>query len=189
MLTEREEISPSCGVPLSVRLMPTREIPIFSRGIPPAQSGCRRQRRQILQLSNRGNIAVLIGDNGDKLIVRTHQINDGAMIHGVAAVPGGKYHAVPGPEGEIKRANDMRAGGHSYPTIDKALGRRPGATQHAEIAGNGSKDQVKSFRVPDYLLAERDALAVAREQRALTGYFCGDPPPGYSAPHGKTGLR
>jgi hypothetical protein len=38
-------------------------------------------------------------------------------------------------------------------------------------------------------LAERDALAIAREQRALTGYFCGDPPPGYSALNGKTGLR
>jgi hypothetical protein len=93
-------------------------------------------------------------------------------------------------EGEIKRANDMRAAGCSYPTIDKALGRRPGATQQRlEIAGNGSKDQVKSLRVPDDLLAERDALAIAREQRALTGYFCGDPPPGYSALNGKTGLR
>jgi hypothetical protein len=53
-------------------------------------------------------------------------------------------------EGEIKRANDMRAAGCSYPTIDKALGRRPGATQQRlEIAGNGSKDQVKSLRAPD----------------------------------------
>jgi hypothetical protein len=58
-----------------------------------------------------------------------------------------------------------------------------------EIAGNGSKDHVKGFRAPDNLLAERDALAAAREQRALTGYFCGDPPPGFSALNGKTGLR
>jgi hypothetical protein len=75
-------------------------------------------------------------------------------------------------------------------TIDKALRRPSGATQRRlEFAGYGSKDHVKSFRAPDYLLAERDALASAREQRALTGYFCGDPPPGYSALHGKTGLR
>ena len=93
-------------------------------------------------------------------------------------------------EGEIKRAHDMRAAGSSYPTIDKALGRRVGATQQRlEVAGNGSKDPVKSFRAPDHLLTERDALATAREQRALTEIFCGDPPPGYSALHGKTGLR
>jgi hypothetical protein len=84
----------------------------------------------------------------------------------------------------------MRAAGYSYPTIDKALGRRDGATQQRlEIAGHGSGDHVRRFRVPEGLLAERDALAAAREQRALTGYFCGDPPPGYSALHGKTGLR
>ena len=93
-------------------------------------------------------------------------------------------------EDEIKRANDMRAAGYSYPTIDKALGRRDGATQQRlEIAGHGSGDHVRPFRVPDYLLAEREALAVAREQRALTGYFCGDPPPGYSALHNETGMR
>ena len=93
-------------------------------------------------------------------------------------------------DGEVKRANDMRAAGYSYPTIDKTLGRRPGATQQRlEIAGHGSKDHVKSFRAPDNLLAERDALIAAREQRALTGHFCGDPPPGYSALNGKTGLR
>jgi hypothetical protein len=39
------------------------------------------------------------------------------------------------------------------------------------------------------LLTERDALAAAREQRVLTQYFFGDPPPGYSALNGKTGLR
>jgi hypothetical protein len=47
----------------------------------------------------------------------------------------------------------------------------------------------KSMRAADDLLAERDALAAAREQRALTENFCGDPPPRYSALHGKTGLR
>ena len=84
----------------------------------------------------------------------------------------------------------MRAAGYSYGTIDKALRRPSGATQRRlEIAGYGSKDHVKGFRVPDNLLAERDALIAAREQYALTGYFCGDPPPGYSALQGKTGLR
>jgi hypothetical protein len=38
-------------------------------------------------------------------------------------------------------------------------------------------------------LAEREALAVASNQRTLTEEFCGDPPPGYSALHGKTGQR
>jgi hypothetical protein len=53
--------------------------------------------------------------------------------------------------------------------IDKALGRWVGATQQRlEIAGYGSGDQVRSFRAPKYLLAERDALAGAREQQALT---------------------
>jgi hypothetical protein len=93
-------------------------------------------------------------------------------------------------ESEIKRASDMRAAGYSYPTIDKTLGRRPGATQQRlEIAGNRSKDHVKGFRAPNNLLIERDALIAAREQHALTGQFCGDPPPGYSALYGKTGLR
>jgi hypothetical protein len=91
--------------------------------------------------------------------------------------------------GEVKRANDMRAAGHSYGAIDKALGRRYGATQRRfEIAGYGSRD-FRSNRVQDELLAERDALAAAREQRELTENFYGDPPPGYSALHGKTGLR
>jgi hypothetical protein len=96
----------------------------------------------------------------------------------------------PWTEGEIKRAHDMRAAGYSYGVIDNTLRRRAGSTQRRlEIAGNGSKDHVRSFRVPNGLLAERDALIAAREQHALTGHFCGDPPPGYSALHGKTGLR
>jgi hypothetical protein len=93
-------------------------------------------------------------------------------------------------EDDDKRARDMRAAGYSYGTIDKALRRSAGATQRRlEIAGHRPKDHVKSFHAPDYLLAERDALATAREQRVLTGYFCGDPPPGYSALDGKTGQR
>jgi hypothetical protein len=91
---------------------------------------------------------------------------------------------------ELKHALDLRAAGHSYREIDRALGRWAGATQQRlQIAGYGSRDHVKSFRASDNLLAERDALIAAREQRALTGHFCGDPPPGYSALHGKTGLR
>jgi hypothetical protein len=93
-------------------------------------------------------------------------------------------------EDELKHARDMRAAGYSYREIDKTLGRFPGATQQRlEIAGHGSGRHVSSHRVTAGLLAERDALAVAREQHALTGNFCGDPPPGYSALHGKTGLR
>ena len=96
----------------------------------------------------------------------------------------------PWTEEELKRANLMRAAGYSYGTIDKALRRPSGATQRRfEFAGHGSKDHAKSFRAPEYLVAERDALAAAREQRALTENICGDPPPGYSALHGKIGLR
>jgi len=48
---------------------------------------------------------------------------------------------------------------------------------------------ISSNRIPIGLLAEREALAAARNQRTLTQDFCGDPPPGYSALHGKTGQR
>jgi hypothetical protein len=93
-------------------------------------------------------------------------------------------------EYEVNRAHAMRAAGHLYGEIDKALGRHSGATkQRLEIAGYGSKRQVKSNRIPIGLLAEREALATARNQRMLTEDFCGDPPSGYSALHGKTGQR
>ena len=101
-----------------------------------------------------------------------------------------KMPSRPWTDGEVKRAHEMRAAGYSYPTIDKALRRGAGATQRRlEIAGYGSGRHSTSLRVPHGLLVERDALAAAREQHALTGNFCGDPPPGYSALHGKTGLR
>ena len=93
-------------------------------------------------------------------------------------------------EDELKHARDMRAAGHSYREIDKTLGRFPGATQQRlEIAGHGSGRHVSSHRVPEVLVAERDALIAARRQRALTQDLFGDPPPGYSALHGKTGQR
>jgi len=63
----------------------------------------------------------------------------------------------------------------------KLIGRSDDAMatqRRLEIAGNGSGDPVKSFRAPDHLLAERDALAAAREQQAPTQYFFGDPSPG-----------
>jgi hypothetical protein len=93
-------------------------------------------------------------------------------------------------EHELKRASDMRAAGHSYGEIDKVLGRWAGATQQRLlVAGYGSGRHVTSHRIPEGLLAEREALAAARNQRTLTQGFCGDPPPGYSALHGKTGQR
>jgi hypothetical protein len=93
-------------------------------------------------------------------------------------------------EDEVKRACAMRAARLLYGEIDEALGRRAGSTkQRLEIAGFGS-GQVKSMvHIPDGLLSEREALAAARNQRTLTQDFCGDPPPGYSALHGKTGQR
>jgi hypothetical protein len=73
----------------------------------------------------------------------------------------------------------MRAAGHSYREIDKALGRFPGETQQRlELAGYGSGRHLTSHRVPEVLLAERDALIAARSQRALTQDFFGDPPTG-----------
>jgi hypothetical protein len=93
-------------------------------------------------------------------------------------------------EDEVKRAREMRAAGHPYGKIDKALGRRAGATQQRlEIAGYSSRQSVWSNRIPDGLLAEREALASARNQCTFTQDFFGDPPPGYSALEGKTGLR
>jgi hypothetical protein len=95
----------------------------------------------------------------------------------------------PWTEDEVKRACAMRAAGLLYGEIDKALGRRDGSTpQRLECAGYGS-GQVRSKYIPDGLLSEREALADARNQRTLTQDFCGDPPPGYSALHGKTGQR
>ena len=93
-------------------------------------------------------------------------------------------------EDEVNRARDMRAAGHPYGKIDKALGRRAGATQQRlEIAGYSSGQGVRSNRIPDGLLAEREAVAFARDHNTLTQNFFGDPPPGYSALDGKTGLR
>jgi hypothetical protein len=80
----------------------------------------------------------------------------------------------------------MYAAGHFYSEIDKALGRRAGSTKR-RLEGLGRS--VRSSRIPDGLVVEREALNTAREQRSLTQDFCGDPPPGYSALHGKTGLR
>jgi hypothetical protein len=82
-------------------------------------------------------------------------------------------------EEEVKRARDLRSDGRAYGEIDKALRRRAGST----ISG----DEVGSKYSPASLLAERDTLAAAREQRTLTRGFLWRSPPGYSALNGKTG--
>jgi hypothetical protein len=82
----------------------------------------------------------------------------------------------------------MRAAEISYEVIDRVLGRRAGSTKR-HFEGVDHRHSVRSSRVPDNVLAEREALTAARKQRALTQDFCGDPPPGYSALHGKTGQR
>jgi hypothetical protein len=64
-----------------------------------------------------------------------------------------------------------------------------GSTQRQLESANHGSGEVKSKYIPAGLFAERDALAAAREQRTLTQDFCGDPPPSYSALHGKAGLR
>jgi hypothetical protein len=94
----------------------------------------------------------------------------------------------PWTEDELKRAHDMRAAGYLYDVIDKMLGRRTGSTKR-QLEKDGLGYNVKSGRIPVGLAVERDALAAARERRALTQDFFGDPPPGYSALNGKTGLR
>jgi hypothetical protein len=94
----------------------------------------------------------------------------------------------PWTEDELKRARDMRAAGHFYAEIDKVLRRRTGSTERL-LERNGLGYNVKSSHIPDNLLTERDALTAARNRRALTENFCGDPPPGYSALDGKTGQR
>ncbi|MFY9834896.1 MAG: hypothetical protein WAK55_00225 [Xanthobacteraceae bacterium] len=96
----------------------------------------------------------------------------------------------PWTENELERAREMRAAGHFDGEIDKVLGRRAGSTKRRlEIEGYGSGRDVRANPVPDGLLAEREALATARNRRTLTEDFFGDPPPGYSALQGKTGLR
>jgi hypothetical protein len=92
----------------------------------------------------------------------------------------------PWTEDELKLARDMSTGGYFYGEIDKALKRRAGSTRR-RLEGQGWHE-IRSIYIPDAVLAERDALAAARDQRPLTGYFCGDPP-GYSALDGKTGQR
>ena len=93
-------------------------------------------------------------------------------------------------EDEVKRARVMRQAGCSHDEIDKALGRPAGATkQRLYIEDCRSGDVLKRTSISEAQLAEREALAVASNQRTLTEEFCGDPPPGYSALHGKTGQR
>jgi len=89
---------------------------------------------------------------------------------------------------ELERAREMRVAGHFYGKIDRVLGRRAGSTKR-RLEGHTAERTFNWYRVPKDLLAERDAVAAAREQCALTQSFFGDPPPGYSALYGKTGLR
>ena len=95
--------------------------------------------------------------------------------------------ARPWAKEEIKRAREMHAAGYYYGEIDKALRRRAGSTKR-QFEGVGYGSGQKRF-VPSVLWVEREALTAARNQRTLTQDFCGDPPPGYQALHGKTGLR
>jgi hypothetical protein len=93
-------------------------------------------------------------------------------------------------EDEVKRARVMREAGCSDKEIDKALGRPAGATkQRLHIEDYRSGVAVRPTSISEAQLVEREALAAARNQRTLTEQFCGDPPPGYSALHGKTGQR
>jgi CelD/BcsL family acetyltransferase involved in cellulose biosynthesis len=91
---------------------------------------------------------------------------------------------------ELNRARVMRQAGCSHSDIDKALGRPAGATkQRLHIEDYRSGDAVSRTSISEGQLVEREALAAARNQRTLTQEFCGDPPPGYSALHGKTGQQ
>ena len=94
----------------------------------------------------------------------------------------------PRTEDELKRALEMRAAGISYEVIDRVLKRRAGSTKRL-LEGVDHRHGLRAIRVPDNMLAERDALTAARNKRALTQDLFGDPPPGYSALHGKTGQR
>jgi hypothetical protein len=98
----------------------------------------------------------------------------------------------PWTEDELKRARLMREAGCFYSQIDEALGRRPGASRQQlqiENCRSGQLQAVRPTSISEAMLVERDAREAARNQRTLTEDFCGDPPPGYSALHGKTGQR
>jgi len=89
---------------------------------------------------------------------------------------------------ELECAREMRAAGYFYGKIDRVLGCRAGSTKR-RLEGHTVEHTFLWYRIPKDLSAERDAVAAAREQRALTQCFFGNPPPGYSALYGKTGLR
>jgi hypothetical protein len=92
----------------------------------------------------------------------------------------------PWTEDELKRAREMRAAGNSSEVIDRVLRRRAGSTK-LQLEGVDHRHNVRAIRVPDNILAEREALTTARKQRALTQDFFGYPPPGYSALHVRRG--
>jgi hypothetical protein len=58
----------------------------------------------------------------------------------------------------------MLEAGHFYGEIDRELRRRAGSTKrHLEGVGNGL--HVRSMDIPNGVMAEREALVTAREQR------------------------
>lgn len=85
---------------------------------------------------------------------------------------------------EVLRAKAWRKAGHTYTDIDRWLDRPDGATAQKlnYQTDTASGHQVSAGGRPtEAALAERDRRSEAAERRDLTGMFCGDPPPGYSA--------
>ena len=60
------------GLDAELREIVLLSLSVSLSGVPPAKSGRRREHRQILELSNRGSIVLLIGNDGHELTIRTH---------------------------------------------------------------------------------------------------------------------
>jgi hypothetical protein len=80
----------------------------------------------------------------------------------------------PWTEDEIKLARKMRAAGHSYEEVDWAFRRRADSTKR-QAKGTDHRHNV-SIRMPDSLLAERNALVAARDRGAVAQNFFSDLP-------------
>ena len=80
----------------------------------------------------------------------------------------------PWTKDQIKLARKMRAAGHSYEEVDWALRRRANSTKMQAKGVDHGHDV--SIRVPDSLLAERDALVALRGRDPVVQNFFSDPP-------------
>lgn len=88
---------------------------------------------------------------------------------------------------EYEQASSLHDAGMTYYAIGRRLGR-PGAGVQLRLEAGPPKvfvgagdHQVHAARVSEQQMQDRDRRQIAAHGHDLTGAFCGDPPPGYSA--------